>query len=68
MRHLEPDYEVENPPVGFIPHFWTTISALGGWKGLLLINLGVLAFYFTVEYIVTTNRNKRELKRRNKQK
>jgi hypothetical protein len=64
MKHLEADYEVDRPPSGFIPHFWDTIDSLGGTVGLSLIVIGILLFYFIVDYTITTNRKKREQKKK----
>lgn len=63
MKHLDPEYEVDRPPQGFVPHFWDTINVLGGARGMFLITLGIIIFYFTVEYVITQGRKKREAKK-----
>lgn len=63
VKHLDFDYEIEEKPTGLIPHFWDTIEALGGFKGIFLITLGVLLFYGIVIYVVTTGRLKRQKKK-----
>lgn len=68
MKYLEADYDIESPPVGFIPHFWTTIEALGGWIGLVCIFGGVCAFYYLVNYVIQRDRAKREAKLNRKRK
>jgi hypothetical protein len=64
VKHLEPDYEVETAPTGLIAHFWDTIRALGGTRGITLIALGIILFYFVVEYVITTSRKRREAKKK----
>ena len=64
VKHLEHDYELESAPTGFVPHFWDTMAALGGWKGIALMMVGIIAFYGMVIYFVTTGRNKREAKKK----
>jgi hypothetical protein len=64
VKHLEPDYEVDRPISTYISHFWDTIDSLGGWIGLTCILIGVILFYFTIEYIITSSRIKREQKKK----
>jgi hypothetical protein len=62
--HLENDYELFERPMGIVPHFWDTIDVLGGWMGLTLISVGILAFFLVVDYVITTGRKKREAKKK----
>lgn len=64
VKHLEHDYELEYPEVTFVSHFWDTIAAMGGWKGLVLLTVGIFAFYQYVLYTITNGREKREAKKR----
>jgi hypothetical protein len=64
MKHLDPDYEVDRPPSGLIPHFWDTIDVLGGSRGMILLILGVIIFYFLIDYIVSQGRKKRMAKKK----
>lgn len=64
MKHLDPDYEVDRPPMGLVPHFWDTINVLGGWRGMVLISIGVIIFYFVVDYAVMQGRKKRMIKKK----
>jgi hypothetical protein len=59
-KHLTHDYELEEKPTGFIPHFWDTIDALGGWKGISLIAIGILIFQYIVAWAISSGRAKRE--------
>ncbi|RYH24764.1 hypothetical protein EON65_16315 [archaeon] len=68
VKHLDPDYFVSTRPTGFIAHFWDTIDALGGYKGLFLISVGVLLFYFIVNYTIYKSREKREAAKQKKAK
>lgn len=60
MKYLDPDYEVDSPPTGLIPHFFDTINVLGGWKGLLGISFGVLLFFLVIDFSISYNRKRRE--------
>ena len=60
MRHLEHDYTVDRRETGFVPHFWDTIDAIGGYKGILFLGFGIFAFYFGVLFFITYQREKRE--------
>lgn len=60
VKHLDPDYFVSKRPTGLIAHFWDTIEALGGYKGLFLICVGVILFYFIVNYTIFKSRERRE--------
>lgn len=64
VRHLESDYELENAPTGFIPHFFDTIDSIGGKKGLCIIAFCLFAFYQIVVYTVNASREKREITRK----
>jgi hypothetical protein len=64
MKHLDPDYEVDRPPMGLVPHFWDTINVLGGWRGMVLISIGVIIFYFVVDYAVMQGRKNRMIKKK----
>ena len=68
VKYLEADYDIEGPPQGLIPHFWSTIDALGGWKGFVGIFIGVTAFYVLVNYVIIRDRAKREAKAVRKRK
>jgi len=63
VKHLENDYELDQKPTGFVPHFWDTIDSLGGPLGLVLMTLAFVIFYYVVDYMVTSSRKKRELKK-----
>ena len=63
VKHLEADYEVTSRSFGFVSHFFDTIEALGGWKGLAIATLGILAFYLYVDWTITSGRAKREAKK-----
>jgi hypothetical protein len=62
VKYLEEDYEIDGPPQGFIAHFWTTTSAIGGWKGLLALFVILIVFYVIVDYVIARDRLKREAK------
>lgn len=64
VKHLEEDYELDRPIRSFISHFWDTIDALGGSFGLALIIIGVLLFYFIVDYTIYISRQRREQKKK----
>lgn len=64
VKHLESDYEVDRPIITLTSHFWDTISALGGPLGILLIFVGVLTFYFIVDYTIFISRQRREQKKK----
>lgn len=62
--HLEHDYEMTTRPTGLIAHFWDTIDAIGGTTGIILISVGILGFFLIVDYVITSNRKKREMKKK----
>ena len=62
VKYLESDYDIEGPATGLVPHFFSTISSVGGWYGVVGIFIGVSAFYFLVEYVIQRDRAKREAK------
>ncbi len=62
VKYLEADYDIEGPAQGLIPHFWTTIDAIGGWYGFIGIFIGCLGFYIIVNYVIQRDRAKREAK------
>lgn len=65
VKHLlEHDYDLAEKPTGFIPHFWDTIAALGGYTGLTLLSVGILLFFFIVDYSISNSRKKREAKKK----
>ncbi len=64
MKHLEPDYEVDKAPSGFIAHFWDTIESIGGVNGIIILFVLIIVFYFVVEYTVQTGRANREAKKK----
>ncbi len=65
VKHLlEHDYDISEKPSGFIPHFWDTIDALGGYLGIFLLSVGILLFFFIVDYTITSGRKKREGKKK----
>ena len=64
MRHLDHDWELERAENFWIHHFWDTIRVLGGWKGMVVIALGLAAFYSFVVYTIDQGRKKRESKSR----
>lgn len=63
-KYLEHDYDLEQKPTGFIPHFHDTIDALGGYLGLLLLLLGIIAFYWLVAFYIQYSRQKRDAKKK----
>ena len=67
MRHLDNDYEMQFRPTGFVPHFHDTISAIGGWKGIVVITTLIVVFYFGVAYMVIRSRDKREKQKKEAQ-
>ena len=69
MRHLDPNYELENPPSLTVwGHLLDTFETLGGWKGLLVIALAIGVFHGIVEYVIARGRKKRQEERRKKQR
>jgi len=48
----------------FVEHFWETLEAIGGYKGIFLLSLAIYIFYGIVHYTVTISRKRRERKRR----
>lgn len=64
VKHLESDYEVDRPIITLTSHFWDTVNSLGGPIGLALIFVGVLAFYFIVDYTIYISRQRREQKKK----
>jgi hypothetical protein len=68
MKHLEENYEVSEPPSGFIPHLFESIEALGGWKALALLAIGVTAFYWFLIFSISNNRKKREIEKLRKRR
>lgn len=60
VKHLDPDYFVNQRPTGYVAHFWDTIDALGGPVGLTLLSVGILLFYFIVQYTIHRSRQRRE--------
>lgn len=69
MKHLDSQYELENPlDATLISHFYDTIELLGGWKGLIILALCIGIFHAIVDYVITSGRKKREEARRRKQK
>ena len=66
MKHLDSSWELENPgQTTLLSHLYDTIEALGGWKGLLVLFVGVGIFHGIVEYVISSGRKKRqEAKRR----
>ena len=66
MKHLDSSWELENPgQTTLLSHLYDTIEALGGWKGLLVLFVGVGNFHGIVEYVISSGRKKRqEAKRR----
>lgn len=63
-KYLEHDYDLEQKPVGFVPHFHDTIEALGGIFGILLILAGVITFYAGVSFYISYSRQRREGKKK----
>lgn len=64
VRHLDPSYEESVKPSGVVPHFFDTIEALGGWKGLTLLFIGLVIFYLVVEYAIQRGRRRQNSKKR----
>ena len=60
VKHLDQDYELENPKTGFVEHFYDTIDAIGGWKGFAVLSVIIIAFYALVVYTIQSGREKRE--------
>ena len=44
---------------GLLEHFFDTLTALGGVKGLLGITVAVLIFYSYVNYVVSNRHNQK---------
>lgn len=65
VRFLDPDYEDSLQPSNmFVSHFWDTIDAIGGWKGLVVLSVGIVIFYIIVLYTVTTARQRQIAKKK----
>ena len=60
VRHLDTDWELEGPLNFWVHHFWDTIRALGGWKGLIILFIAMGAFYTYVVYTIESGRERRE--------
>ena len=60
VKNLDHDWELEGPTNYYIHHFWDTIRALGGWKGILILFIGLAGFYLFVVYTIENGRIKRE--------
>jgi hypothetical protein len=68
MKHLDEDYEVTHRKISAISHFFETMEALGGWYGLGIIAIIIIAFYYMVDYSIKNSRRKREAKKDAKKK
>lgn len=68
MRHLDPKWELENPGLSLVAHFWETIDSIGGWKGLCVIGAVIGIFHAVVNYVIANGRRKREEARLRKQR
>jgi hypothetical protein len=68
MKHLEEDYEVSEPPSGIVHHFFDTIRVIGGWKALVLIAIGIVAFYWYLLFAIQSGRKRRELEKERKKR
>ncbi len=49
---------------GLLEHFFDTIKALGGVKGLLALTVAVLIFYSYVNYVVSNRHTKKSVDKR----
>ena len=52
-------------PFSFVGHFYETIDILGGWKGLGILTIVLLGFYFIVLMTITQSRQRRLAKKSN---
>ena len=65
MKNLDPTWDLEHPgQITLLSHLWDTIETLGGWKGLLVLTLGIGIFHAIVDYVIVSGRKKRELARK----
>jgi hypothetical protein len=67
MPHLDlEEFEPKNSL--FVTHFLDSFEAIGGWKGILFISIGVISFYYFVDYSIKRGKRKRAeaLKRKSK--
>ena len=63
QAHLSEEYELSRSLVRYLyDHFFDTIDALGGLRGLLYLFIGCFFFYGYVVYSITAGRAKRERK------
>jgi hypothetical protein len=67
VKHLDHEYELTERPSDLIFHFWDTIDAIGGWKGIAALFLFMCVFYGIVVYTIENSRRKRQEKRLKKQ-
>ena len=68
QAHLSEEYELSRSFVRYLyDHFFDTIDALGGLRGLFCLFIGCLLFYGYVVYTITSGRAKRERKANKKQ-
>ena len=63
-KHLDHDWELERAENFWIHHFWDTIRVLGGWKGMLVLALGLAGFFTFVTYTIEQGRIRREKARK----
>ena len=65
MKHLDAAYELEHPgQTTIFSHLRDTIETLGGWRGLLVIFVGVGVFHGIVEWFIHSGRKKRNEEKR----
>ena len=63
QEHLDHEFELSHSTVKFLyDHYFDTIDALGGLKGMFLILIGCILFYGYVMYAIRSGRAKREAK------
>jgi hypothetical protein len=63
QEHLDHEFELSHSAVKFLyDHYFDTIDALGGLKGMFLILIGCVVFYGYVLYSIRSGRARREAK------
>lgn len=66
VKQLETDYELESRKINYFSFVADAFHIIGGWKGFLAISIGILLFFYAVDYTIAANRRSRESKKRKK--
>ena len=66
VRQLESDYELETRIIHYGTFVSDAFSIIGGVKGFIAISVGILLFFYAVDYTMAASRRSRESKKRKK--